>query len=340
MSASIASSSNKQIIFDMLVEKISKYVNDASQVYKALNGVLLIYKPPLMYFNTMRDTVIQNLCRDLNDLKVRPPMKYIAIEGQVNKQMKLVVRDSFADHPLVVGPRYQPNDFRLGATKIMRPDVSGILVCGLNKGNRMIHKLKESKCLRFYRVKGLLGQATDTYFHTGKIVEKSAFQHVRRGHLDKICSSMQSSHQRKMFDLCGVDIQSQAAYELALRGPIRPANSNIPMIYTIKCVDFSPPEFTLEIVCTNEYDMYLKTIIHDLGMQLRSCATCTQILCVQDGLFNIKHALLQKHWTLEEIVSNVQFCRQVIEQNEDVLLQDVPELKEPVDSEDPIIEHA
>lgn len=48
-----------------------------------------------------------------------------------------------------------------------------------------------------------------------------------------------------IYRLCGVDIQSQAAYELAVQGLIRPANSNIPMIYTIKCTDFSPPEFTL-----------------------------------------------------------------------------------------------
>lgn len=40
-------------------------------------------------------------------------------------------------------------------------------------------------------------------------------------------------------------MQSQAAYELAVKGPIRPAVAEIPMVYTIKCVEFEPPEFTL-----------------------------------------------------------------------------------------------
>jgi hypothetical protein len=40
-------------------------------------------------------------------------------------------------------------------------------------------------------------------------------------------------------------MQSQSAYELALKGPIRPIDRNIPMIYSIKCVNFEPPEFTL-----------------------------------------------------------------------------------------------
>lgn len=45
--------------------------------------------------------------------------------------------------------------------------------------------------------------------------------------------------------LCGIDMQSQTAYELAAKGPIRPQNSNIPVIYGIKCVEFDLPYFTI-----------------------------------------------------------------------------------------------
>ena len=48
-----------------------------------------------------------------------------------------------------------------------------------------------------------------------------------------------------MYRICGLDMQSQAAYELAVQGLVRPADNNIPMIYSIKCVDFKSPEFTL-----------------------------------------------------------------------------------------------
>lgn len=312
--------------FNMSI-RVYKYVNDARLIYDALNGIFVIYKSPHIHFNAMRQTFIDNLCKDLNDMYVRPQRKYVAIEGETNKNMKVIIRKSFADDPLVIGPRYQPNDFKLAATKIMHKDISGVLVCGINKGNQLIHKIKENMCIRFYKIKGLLGQATDNYFHTGKIVEKSKYTHIKRGHIDKLCSSMQSSHQKKMFELCGVDIQSQAAYELAVQGPIRPANSNIPMIYTIKCTDFSPPEFTLEVVCTNEYDLYLKTIIHELGMQLRSNATCTQIICIQDGLFNIQQALLSKYWNLKEIMYNMQMCKKIIDKNDHILCQENAALK-------------
>lgn len=131
---------------------------------------------------------------------VRPPVQHVAILGSTDKDMKVVVHDSYADHPLVVGPRYQMNDFRFAATSIMNRDTCGVVVCGINYGNQLVQRIRDAKCTRFHRVKGLLGQATDNYFHTGKIVERSTYAHVKRGHIDKICSSMQSSHQRKMFE--------------------------------------------------------------------------------------------------------------------------------------------
>lgn len=302
---------------------------DARSLFKALNGIFIVYKPADMFYNRMRETIISNLCRDLNNAPDRPPMKYVEITGETNKEMKVIVRDSYADNPLVVGPRYQPNDFRLAAIKIMKQDVSGVLVCGINKGNRVIHKLQTIRSTRFYRVKGLLGQATDNYFRNGKIIEKSTYKHIRRGHIDKICSSMQSSHQKKMFELCGVDMQSQAAYELALKGPLRPADSNVPLLYTIKCVEFLPPEFTLEIVCVNENDHYLRSIIHELGIKLHSTATCTQVLCVQDGLFTIKDALLPKQWNLNDIIYSMNFCQNIIRENRKAFEENSPALVDP-----------
>ena len=302
-----------------LINQVRSYLNDARSFYKALNGVFIIYKPTALYFNQMRETIVKNLCRDLNCMPGRPMMKHVAIEGETNKDMQVIVRNSYADHPLVVGPRYQINDFRLAATKIMKSDVSGVIVCGINSGNGLIHRMKQTRYPRFYKVKGVLGQATDNLFHTGKIVEKSTYKHVKRGHLDKICRSMQSSHQRKMFELCGVDMESQAAYELAIKGPLRPADPNVPMVYTIKCVYFSPPYFTLEIVCINEDDIYLKTIIHEVGMRLHATATCIQLSCVQDGIFTLKNALLPKHWTLKDIVANMQICHRLIKENEQLL---------------------
>lgn len=133
-------------------------------------------------------------------MDVRPPDDYVVIEGNTNEKLEVVVRPNYGDDPLVVGPRYQSNDISLSAANHLTTDSSGVLICGINRGNLLINKIRESRPSRCYRLKGILGQATNNHFKTGKIVEKSTYRHIRRTHIDKICASMQSSHQKKMFE--------------------------------------------------------------------------------------------------------------------------------------------
>ncbi|XP_051154201.1 pseudouridylate synthase TRUB2, mitochondrial [Leptopilina boulardi] len=302
------------------------YTNDARVVWKMLNGLFVIYKPVNVPLLLSRKTICKNLCADLNNMKVRPPDPYVLIEGESNKQLTVSVRSSYADNILVVGPRYQESDIRINYANHLQQNSSGIIVCGLNNGTKLAYKLKQTNSTRSYRIKGILGQATDNCFITGRIVEKSNYKFLRRSHIDRICAAMQSSHQKKMFELCGVDIQSQAAYELAVKGLIRPVDNNVPMIYSIKCVNFIPPEFTLEIVCINEDEKYFTTLINELGMELRSTATCSQIQCFQYGLFNLNHALLSKHWNLQNIMKNLENSEKILEENPHLLNQYHPNL--------------
>ncbi|KMQ94988.1 putative trna pseudouridine synthase 2-like protein [Lasius niger] len=236
-----------------LIPKVEHFVSDARIAWKVLNGVFAVYKPSGVTFLNTRDSIIHRLCEDLNSMHVRPPIQHVRIEGDTTKKMKVVTQSSYADHPLVVGPRYQPKDFKLSAANYLMTDSSGLLICGINNGTKWIQKLIDSKPPISYKVKGILGQATDNYFKTGKIVEKSTYKYIKRSAVDKICASMQAAHQRKMFEFCGLDMQSQAAYELAVQGLVRPADNNIPIVYTIKCVDFKSPEFTLDLALLRKH---------------------------------------------------------------------------------------
>lgn len=296
----------------------------ASAAWNLLNSIFVIYKPALTHYLSVRDTIIKHICRDLNEMEVRPPDNYVVIEGKTNEKLEVIVRPNYGDNELVVGPRYQYNDISLSSANCLSIDTSGVLICGINEGNSLINKIRESKPSRYYRLKGILGQATNNHFKTGKIIEKSTYKHIKRTHIDKICASMQSSHQKKMFEICGVDIQSQTAYELAVQGLIRPAHSEIPILYEIKCINFQPPEFTLEIICINEYEQYLKTLIHELGLELHSTATCTQIQCFKYGLFELQHALLSKKWDILSILNNMKICTKILKENDYLLEQTSP----------------
>lgn len=142
--------------------------------------------------------------------------------------------------------------------------------------------------------------------------------------------------------LTGVDLQSQEAYEIAASGLVRPTRTDAPVVYSIKCIDMSLPEFTLggfltfssifmfvnfdfygnfngsfsEICTINENeDLFLKLIM-EVGYHLKNVATTVTMRCVRVGFFTVEHALLKKHWSLENIIENMRNCRHVIEQSD------------------------
>jgi len=133
-------------------------------------------------------------------MNVRPPIQHVSIKGTTTEKMKVITYPSYADHPLVVGPRYQSADFKLICANYLSTDMSGLMICGINDGSSWIHKLKSSKSPTIYKLKGILGQGTNNYFKTGKIVEKSTYKFITRTAIDRICAILQATHQRKMFE--------------------------------------------------------------------------------------------------------------------------------------------
>ncbi|XP_014223607.1 mitochondrial mRNA pseudouridine synthase Trub2 [Trichogramma pretiosum] len=297
----------------------SQLVKDAASVWKVMNGVFSIYKPPGLHFEQMKETIMRNICRDLNQLKPYERQKYVDIKGSTQTKMSVVVRDSYADHPLIAGPQYVLEDLKFTYANKLSQESSGVIVCGINHGSQIIQQLREARLTKFYKIRGILGQARIGNFATGKLTHKATWKRIRRHGIDAVCAYMQADHQKKMFQMAGVDIRTQEAYDLATQGIIRTGDAKIPMIYSIKCVDFQPPEFTLEMVCLTEDDDYLKSIVAELGYKLHSFAHCSYMQCTQFGLFNVRDALLTKNWNLQEILDSMSLNRQLLLENPHML---------------------
>lgn len=88
---------------------------------------------------------------------------------------------------------------------------------------------------------------------------------------------MQATYQQRMYELCGVDLQSQTAYELACQGIIRPEKTTQPVVYGIKHVAYNRHTFTIEVQTMNTSEKFLSAIIAEVALNLRTVAHCTQI---------------------------------------------------------------
>ncbi|XP_013788231.1 probable tRNA pseudouridine synthase 2 [Limulus polyphemus] len=174
---------------------------NAEEAWKLLNGIFCIYKPAGLSVYKVREVLIGNIVRDLNLMNVRPPRDYVKIEGSVasGKALTISTVPNYADHMLVTGPRYQPQDVRLTWITFLGWSVSGVLVMAVNRGNRLLFKYRESKHLHSFELKGKFGLATDNFMVDGRIVEKATYDHINEWKINKVLAAVQASHQAQMF---------------------------------------------------------------------------------------------------------------------------------------------
>ncbi|XP_001850528.2 mitochondrial mRNA pseudouridine synthase Trub2 [Culex quinquefasciatus] len=301
-------------------------VKDAATVWKYLNGVINVYKPAGLTVQQVRHTIIGNLCRDLNELRVRPPLQRVAIASGAESRFVVRTVEDISDNVLVVGPRYQTEDLRVRTCTNHGRLTSGVLVLGINKGLSTVFRIQQNRPLRVYRITGFLGKATESHFGDSRVIAKATVDHIGSDKISRLLASMQASHQKKMFELCGVDMQSQAAYDLAVKGTIRPADNSQPMIYGIRLAEFRRPFFTIEIHAINETEPYLGQLVHEIGLGLKSVAHCVAIRCIRHGHFELDKSLLRHDWNLQCVLAGMASSRQLLQEHPEMLHQTSTEL--------------
>lgn len=155
---------------------------------------------------------------------------------------------------------------------------------------------------------------------------KATYSHVYSSKLASLLASMQASHQKKMFEMCGVDLQSQTAYEIACKGVIRPVKKGVPVLYGIRCIEFKKPEFVLEIHAINETEDYLCSLIEQIGLEMRTVAHCRAIRCIRHGPFDVRNSLLRGNYKIQDVLNNMQQCAEILRKHPEALRNDVPDV--------------
>lgn len=60
-----------------------------------------------------------------------------------------------------------------------------------------------------------------------------------------------------------------------------------------------------EVQCLNDTQKYLRRIVHEIGLELRSTAVCKGVRRTRDGPFTLKDALVHQQWTAADIMQAV-----------------------------------
>ncbi|KAL6112054.1 trub2 [Pungitius sinensis] len=283
----------------------------ANRMFRRLEGLFCVYKPPGVHWKLVRDSVETNLLKGLNAAPSRPlprEVRFLAhpvSDTEAPKGLTLSAGSVpvLAKHPLVSGPEFQR--MRVGVGHRLDSFSSGVLVLGVGNGNKALNDLYRTRVTRDYTLEGEFGTATDDFSHKGSVVERSTYGHITQDKLDKVLAMLEGANQKALLMYSKVDMRSQEAYEMAVHGLLGPEGKSQPILTGLRCVHFQPPNFTLEVQCLNETQKYLCKVVHEIGLELRSTAVCKGVRRTRDGRFTLRDALIHRHWTASDVMQAV-----------------------------------
>lgn len=284
----------------------------AVRLFRRLEGLFCVYKPPAVHWKQVRDTVETNLLKGLNDTAPRPvsrEVRYLLSHSKTENSDEKALSLSAAsvpvlsEHPLVTGPDFQ--HLRIGVGHRLDSASSGVLVLSVGKANKIIGELQNHRVTRDYTLEGEFGSATDDFSNQGRVIERSTYDHITKDKLERVLAILQGANQKALLMYSRVDMRSQEAYEMAVQGLLGPEEKSVPILLGLRCIRFEPPSFTLEIQCMNETQKYLRKVVHEIGLELRSTAVCKSVRRTRDGCFTVHQALTRNQWTCTEIMNAV-----------------------------------
>ncbi|XP_007475135.1 pseudouridylate synthase TRUB2, mitochondrial [Monodelphis domestica] len=279
--------------------------------WSRLHGLFAVYKPPGLNWKHLRDTVESQLLKGLNAEKRFTPQEHIRFllaptEENERKELTLIATNVpvLSEHPLVRGLNY--TSVKVGVGHRLDVKSSGVLVLGVGRGNKLLTDIHNAHLTKDYTVRGLLGKATDDFTDEGRLIEKTTYDHITQEKLSRILAVIQGSHQKALVMHSNLNLKTQEAYEMAVKGLIRPMCKTPMLITGIRCLQFAPPEFLLEIQCMHETQQLLRRMVHEIGLELKSAAVCTQVRRTRDGVFTLEDALLRTQWDMHSIQKSIQ----------------------------------
>ena len=283
---------------------MTKIATSASQIFAHLKGLLCLHKPGGMSVGAILETLNRNVIKDLNE--ANPDyLQRLRKNQKIQENGGLI---DYSSHPLVLGDVYEDQDIEFQLVNSVSDFTSGLLLVTVNDiiTNEMLH---DAMLPKQYVLDLTLGKATDNSFCHGKVLERSTFAHLKNRPqiLEKAMAQICSAHQRDAFKQAGVNLQSQEAYDMAVKGLVRPVKeqAGCAIIYRMECVHFQPPKVKLKVTCINESPIYLAELSAELGLKLRTNAVLDRLQLVSYGPFATQDSILSKSMSLQQVLNNI-----------------------------------
>ena len=310
---------------------ITTQLTHSSEAWKLLRGLVCLYKPPGYPASSLYGMLKNRITQDLNcmerevhsDENLLDPGEF-GLEPQVlmSSQGTEIVSShqiqDYSTHPLVLGHGFHHSDHKVYGVNILGDKSSGVCLVGLNDGGvSLARAVKRARLMSTYHIKGEFGRATRTGWYDGKTAKCEGWKYIRkRTHLlEQLLVNISSAHQSRVWEVAEVGVDTQEAYELACKGPVRPKMIAESLVYNISLLEAELPHFTLEVQVvegSGDQDQgHLVRLVEELAIKCRTVASVHSVRCAALGPWTANDALLFKHMDLQNVLNNISDNRKI-----------------------------
>lgn len=179
-------------------------------------------------------------------------------------------------------------------------DAEGVLVIGVGQDcKRLRLYLRGGK--KSYVAHGQFGTATDTFDASGSVVESRSCAHVTRVAVERCLGGHFTGEiMQRPPTYSALKWGGKRLSDLARRGlPVPQPPARPVTVLSAALEHFALPAFTISVTCMS--GTYMRSLIHDLGVAMDTCAHMTALQRTWDGPFGLEHCLPREDWTVERM---------------------------------------
>ncbi len=185
---------------------------------------------------------------------------------------------------------------KAGHAGTLDPLATGVLVVCLNEATKIARFLSDLD--KKYTVRLKLGERTDTYDSTGRIVEERDYSKINEADVRKILPAFQGLIQQTPPMYSAIKMHGQTLYKLARKGITLDVPARTVTIKSIDFISFDPPYLDLGVSCSK--GTYIRSLCDDLGKALGVGAHMTALERTMVGIFSVEESVSFEDLTTRE----------------------------------------
>ncbi len=176
---------------------------------------------------------------------------------------------------------------KVGHAGTLDPLATGVLIICVGNATRLSDYVMHAT--KRYRAQIHLGVTTDTYDAEGAVLQQRDASHIQRADVEAKLAPFTGDIEQMPPMYSAIKQGGRKLYDLARAGQTVERELRPVRIDSLDIVDWSSPEFTLDVVCSA--GTYIRSLAFDLGEALGVGAHLSGLSRVASGTFHLENAL-------------------------------------------------